>query len=233
MVSSRAVLAALAATASVSADKPVTPLKNGRMYDRDDVLGFFEPGVTCAKAATEPVSTGENPVTRCAGPSNVYYAYACPVSCAANFNSIFGTGAYFQGTYLADQDNVYTAWYYPNFLKGDGPDDPSATCKNTAHCHDDPFVRVLCPESCAGYTDNHAVAREMLEEDCMMAALKNPGCPVSATALWADTSGISLLAYACPLSCGDHLATPSLNGALRSGRVAAEALLDDLGLDGR
>lgn len=34
-------------------------------------------------------------------------------------------------------------------------------------------------------------------------------------------------------ACGDHLATPSLNGALRSGRVAAEALLDDLGLDGR
>ena len=53
MVSSRAVLGALAATASVSADRaPVTPLKNGRMYDRDDVLGFFEPGFTCAKAAT-------------------------------------------------------------------------------------------------------------------------------------------------------------------------------------
>ena len=28
--------------------------------------------------------------------------------------------------------------------------------------------------------------------------------------------------------CGDHCATPSLNGALRSGREAAEALLADL-----
>lgn len=28
--------------------------------------------------------------------------------------------------------------------------------------------------------------------------------------------------------CGDHLDTPSINGALRSGRVAAEALLEDL-----
>ena len=32
-------------------------------------------------------------------------------------------------------------------------------------------------------------------------------------------------------ACGDHLATPSLNGALRSGRLAAEALLADLSAD--
>ena len=30
--------------------------------------------------------------------------------------------------------------------------------------------------------------------------------------------------------CGDYCASPSLNGALRSGRVAAEALLEDRGL---
>jgi predicted NAD/FAD-dependent oxidoreductase len=31
-------------------------------------------------------------------------------------------------------------------------------------------------------------------------------------------------------ACGDHLETPSINGALRSGRRAAEALLEDWGL---